>query len=964
MRNSIQHLSLKISVLSLSLLFLAYPAQSQESSASLIEEIIVTSQRTEESLQDVPIAVTALTSSMLEDMQIEGGSDLQLVTPSLSFQGSDATGGAFNIRGITNLAVSPTAESGVEIHVNDLPVGATTMQDGDFLDMERIEVLRGPQGTLFGKNSVGGVINLITAKPQFGEAFGSATVDVGSYDLLKTKLMLNIPLGESLAMRIAASSNDRDGDIKNIYSKAKTSHVNNRDSDAYRLSIAWNASDRTDVLFVHENYSENSMRHYVNNVYCQRDPSFVSGCTPGGERVHELTHPMATYVENLAVLTGILDFTRSTDMSGAPKGFWETNIRGNPNYVVDQDITQLIINHELNDDWNITAAASIKDRLYDRTGSYASEELDRLRFKDNPFFPGGNVPMSGTGPNCKLADGTFGIYGGCITDTMNYPDGFDRQLADTESETVEIRLQSNLDGQWNYLLGAIHSEGSGLSQYTIAANGLDALALAPPGVLTGGLPQGFVQLYAPLFLQSTKSATRSSAIFGEVYYQASDRLKYTLGVRNTEDYKEQYAFSPFLSAPGFGTIGGGFTAFPGTTLPTYGDSWYNSGAVGDPETEYSNTTGRFVVDYVLNDNALVYGSISKGFKGGGFNPPLDPAKYPDTPQVFPDTELMAYEVGIKIDFPERGMRLNTSAYMYDASDYQVTKIQNKTRVNEGIDVDMMGIESEFIWVPLSAPQWQINAGISFEESEIASGNMLLNPANADLCLTTGCGNWHLMKDGSDGEVFVVRKDVATVIWNMWQAGLWGPAQAILVPVELHGDRASGVPTPVSFLPNVTPGHLPSLTATRNLYSSVMVGTACSILGCNPADVIKDGLLSDISGNQLTHPDYMANLGIQYTMTTETYRVNFRLDAYKQGERYTSLFNLGWDKVDPWTEYNALISITPATADGNWRVDIYGQNITDEENVTNIGDATAPLGFNKSIWARPQATYGVKWTYNF
>ena len=961
MRNLFVHSTLKVSVLSLSLLLLAYPAQSQESSASLIEEIIVTSQRTEESLQDVPIAVTALTSSMLEDMQIESGSDLQLVTPSLSFQGSDATGGSFNIRGITNLAVSPTAESGVEIHVNDMPVGATTMQDGDFLDMERIEVLRGPQGTLFGKNSVGGVINLITAKPQFGKAFGSATVDVGSYDLLKTKLMLNIPLGDSLAMRIAASSNDRDGDIKNIYSKAKTSHVNNRDSDAYRLSIAWNATDRTDVLFVHENYSENSNRHYENNVYCQRDPSFVSGCTPGGKKVHELTHPMATYVENLAVLTGILDFTSTTDMSGAPKGFWEANIRGNPKYIVDQDITQLIINHELNDNWNLTAAASIKDRLYDRTGSYASEEMDRLRFKDNPFFPGGNVPMSGFGPNCKLADGTSGIYGGCITDTMNYPDGFDRQFTETESETVEIRLQSNLDGQWNYLLGAIHADGSGDTSYTIAANGLDALALAPPPVLTG-LPQGAVQLYAPLFQQSTLVATRSTAIFGEVYYQASDRLKYTLGVRNTEDYKEQYAYSPFLSTPGFGSIGGGFTAL--AALPTYGDSWYASGAIGDPETEYSNTTGRFVVDYVLNDNALVYGSISKGFKGGGFNPPLDPAKYPDTPQVFPDTELMAYEVGIKIDFPERGMRLNTSAYMYDASDYQVTKIQNKTRVNEGIDVDMMGIESEFIWVPLSAPQWQINAGISFEESEIASGNMLLNPANADLCLSTGCGNWHLMKDGSDGEVFVVRKDVATLIWNMWQGGLWGPAQALIVPVEFHGDRASGVPTPVSFLPNVTPGHLPSLTAARTLYSSVMVNTACSILGCNPADVIKDGLLSDISGNQLTHPDYMANLGIQYTMTTEMYKVNFRLDAYKQGERYTSLFNLGWDKVDPWTEYNALISITPATADGNWRVDIYGQNITDEENVTNIGDATAPLGFNKNIYARPQATYGVKWTYNF
>ena len=150
MRNSFKHITLKASVLSLSLLFLAYPAQSQESSASLIEEIIVTSQRTEESLQDVPIAVTALTGDMLEDMQIESGSDLQLVTPSLSFQGADARGGAFNIRGITNLAVSATAESGVEIHVNDLPVGSTTMQDGEFLDLERIEVLRGPQGTLYG----------------------------------------------------------------------------------------------------------------------------------------------------------------------------------------------------------------------------------------------------------------------------------------------------------------------------------------------------------------------------------------------------------------------------------------------------------------------------------------------------------------------------------------------------------------------------------------------------------------------------------------------------------------------------------------------------------------------------------------------------------------------------------------------------------------------------------------------
>ena len=956
---------IKAAAIAGSFLLLINPAVAQDRAVNSIEEVIVTSQRVEESLQDVPIAVTALTSEMLDDMQIESGSDLQMITPSLSFQGGDAGGGTFNIRGITNLAVSATSESGVEIHVNDLPVGSTTMQDGEFFDMERIEVLRGPQGTLYGKNSVGGAINLITARPVFGESLGKVSVDTGSFDLLKTKVMVNIPLGDSLAMRIATSSVERDGDIKNIYSKATMKYLNGRDSNAFRLSLAWQVNDSTDILFVHDTYEEDSSRHYVNNRYCKRDPSVAVGCTPGAPLVHELTHPMATYVENLAILTGILDYTPVTDMSGAPKGFWQSNNRGNPRYIVDQDITQLIINHSINDNWDMTLSHSRKDRLYDRTGVYESEEYDRLRFKDNPYFPGGNVPMSGYGANCTLEDGTFGSYGGCLTDTMNYPDGFDRQYNPAgKNEVTEMRFQSNLNGNWNYLLGAIHTETSGLSVYDIAANGLDALALFPPGVLTGGLPQGAVQLYAPLYRTSSKAATRSSAIFGEIYYQANDRLKYTLGLRRTEDYKEQYGRSPFLSVVGFGSQGNGFTALPGQSIPEFGQSWYASGTPGDPETEYANNTGRFVVDYVLNDNTLVYGSISKGFKGGGFNPALDPIKYPNTKQVFPSTELTAFEVGFKADFPEQGMRWNAAAYLYDAEDYQVTKIKNKTRLNEGIDVDMMGFESEFIWVPINAPQWQINMGIAWEESEIASGEMIMNPANADLCLTSGCGNWHLMKNAADGEVFVVRKDVATVIWNMWQGGLWGPLQALIVPAEFHGDRQTGEPTPVSFLPNVAPGHLPSLTASRDLYSQYMVSTACSILGCNPADAIKDGLLSDIGGNTLTHPELSMNLGVQYTMITENYNVNFRLDAYKQDERYTTLFDLEWDKVPAWTEYNAMISITPAVSDPNWRIDIYGQNITDEQNIMHIGEATAPLGFNKSIWAREQSTYGVKWTYNF
>ena len=144
----------------------------------------------------------------------------------------------------------------------------------------------------------------------------------------------------------------------------------------------------------------------------------------------------------------------------------------------------------------------------------------------------------------------------------------------------------------------------------------------------------------------------------------------------------------------------------------------------------------------------------------------------------------------------------------------------------------------------------------------------------------------------------------------------------------------------------------------------MGSIVCAQLGCSVSDIIMDGRMSDIGGNQLTHPELMANVGVQYTLNTSDYNVDFRLDAYTQGERYTSLFNLDFDKVESWTELNALISITPVEEDANWRIDIYGQNITDEINVMHIGEATAPLGMAKQIFARPQATYGIRLSYDF
>ena len=165
-----------------------------------------------------------------------------------------------------------------------------------------------------------------------------------------------------------------------------------------------------------------------------------------------------------------------------------------------------------------------------------------------------------------------------------------------------------------------------------------------------------------------------------------------------------------------------------------------------------------------NDDKMVYDSVSTDFKGGGLNPALEAEKYPNTPQVFQNMEITAHELGIKIEFRGRGIRLNAAAYFCDASYYHVTKIVNKTNVNEGIDVDLYSFEADALWVPRSVPGLVFNAILAWEKSKIGSGESLLDPLNPDLQLTGGSNDWHMMKD-EVSEVFVAREDAVAAIYQ-------------------------------------------------------------------------------------------------------------------------------------------------------------------------------------------------------
>ncbi|MFT7221913.1 MAG: iron complex outermembrane receptor protein, partial [Candidatus Azotimanducaceae bacterium] len=179
-----------------------------------IEEVTVTAQRTAESIQDVPIAVTALTGQMLLDKQVVTVSDLQMNAPNVSFTNTNFGSNSLSIRGIGRLLTAATGDAGVSVHTNEISIGPN-LNSSEFYDMERVEILRGPQGTLYGKNATGGVVNFVTVKPTFDGVNGFLDVEVGDYNNQRVKGAVNIPIADNFAVRVAGMMLQRDGYSKN-----------------------------------------------------------------------------------------------------------------------------------------------------------------------------------------------------------------------------------------------------------------------------------------------------------------------------------------------------------------------------------------------------------------------------------------------------------------------------------------------------------------------------------------------------------------------------------------------------------------------------------------------------------------------------------------------------------------------------------------------------------------------------
>lgn len=232
------------------------------------DEIIVTAQRREEKMIDVPIAMTALIGNALDDRKIEGGPELLRAIPNVSFTKTNFSMYNFTIRGIGTQSISASSDPAVAVSFNSTPLVRNRLFEAEFFDLNRIEILRGPQGTLYGRNATTGVVNMLPAMPE-SEFGGAIKGETGSYETRRLSGLLNLPINDTLGVRVAGMMTKRDGYDYNTFFGTR---INGRDLWSTRATVAWEPSDRFKANLIWQHFEEDDNRSRSSKQLCTPDP--------------------------------------------------------------------------------------------------------------------------------------------------------------------------------------------------------------------------------------------------------------------------------------------------------------------------------------------------------------------------------------------------------------------------------------------------------------------------------------------------------------------------------------------------------------------------------------------------------------------------------------------------------------------------------------------------------------------
>lgn len=674
--------------------FLHTYVQAQESSdtrVDVLEEIFVTARKRQETIQDTPISVQAFSPETLQQIGAHEVDHIADYTPNLQISkvsGSQDNLG-YSIRGIGSnepaLAVEPT----VGLYIDGVYIGRSTGAAFDLVDLERVEILRGPQGTLYGRNTIGGAISVVTKRPM-GEFIFNQLLSTGNQNYFRSSTSIDTPTWNNVSAKLTYNTTAKDGDAKSMHTGER---LGDFESDAFRLALQWIAMDD---LYINYNYD-----------ISRRDSNVGTSYITNVSSVHQ-------------AIGGPI-FQQATAASSLDKGNSVPSFYTRGKLGTSSDIDGHSVTFEWEKD-NYTAKSITAYREWESHsdsndfGSFPADGTNVLQY-DAAF----NLVPLPVGEMVSLFDAVrdsdqhqfsqeFQLVGDLFDEDLTYNVGiyYFTESASEDNPQVFVLPASFLMGQTE---AGYQAQGAAPGYGSHVSCGGDPMDFAPFTIpwdaVTGGQLSPLclgkdVKLGAPIFKYSVHN--ESIALYGQFTYSTTDSLDITLGLRYTQDDKEATLLQGNID--------------PNTKLKDK-ESW-------------SNFNPGLTVDYTWNENIKTYAKVTTGYRAGGYNARASSATAFSNP--VDEENLISYELGIRSDWFENTLRFNLTAFYLDYTDRQVEQFEagsggaSQIIVNAG-ESSTDGLELELTWMPITGLTTQLLWGYThMEYNEFTSS--VQNPATS------------------------------------------------------------------------------------------------------------------------------------------------------------------------------------------------------------------------------------------
>ncbi|WP_438627924.1 TonB-dependent receptor [Microbulbifer sp.] len=715
------HRCFRLSTLSQAIAFAT--AISGSAYAAEIEEVTVTAQKRAENLQDVPISISAFTGDNIEKMGAQNLTDLGKSTPGVEMNNDTTLQPTYNIRGIQTSDFTVGSDPAVAVYVDGVYTGRGAGAEIPLADIERVEVLKGPQGTLFGRNATGGAIHIVTKKPS-NENHAEVSMTAGNYGRLSSDVIINRALTEQLSMRFSASSDRRDGYYDNA---GEGSDWNGQDTQTYRAAFSWVPSENTEIVWRNEynKLDQNSgIRVSTNSSISEGDIFGDLALDFPNREKRDLYGSSLTVSHDFddVTLTSItayrkLDAMIQQDEDGTANADF---FFGSRNTDEQEYFSQELRLNGATDTlkWTLGASYSQEELEHQTDAIFTPSTFESFALytalKDDPtqlaalgFDPDmlaafanmtdeqirKQVPALRQGLRMTPLD--LGPYGMATADGAVTAAFFGQTLLPQLRAQAEVNPQVLQGFTCATPLGMVENAQAAFQQ--AQASG-DPNAIAQAGAAlqqAGQLMQGCLISGANAFVQGTNASWtesvlntgdyRSAAIYADATWSITERMDLTGGIRYTRDDKDFTIDTTYQNSL--------------YDIP-FGIAFFSDGQpmVSQKQSDnWSDLSGRLVLDYRWSDNVMTYVSWANGFKAGGFNS----LNYgDDIENSFDQENVTNIELGLKSNLLDNRMQLNAALYSYEYDNLQELVLIGEPIPSYNLrnaDAEGQGAELEVLW---------------------------------------------------------------------------------------------------------------------------------------------------------------------------------------------------------------------------------------------------------------------------